>query len=404
MTKGPTNRPLLVALGLLEEMSGDAAIVERVIEQLEALAASGSFRLGGSAAALLAAAGKEPPTHRLQPPLPAPAVTEDELRETLAYDYNQRTQLLAQLWNRFPQVVARGYWRIWRASERHKRIRKGQAETQISRSSRWVPLLHMHDWCREIVEVALDQSLPALRARLIQTGRWHPSMDDQIRDVLTPDAAASAARARSRILRPAAALPRERVGGEAPPAELQSGFFGGWTQVGFWERELVEEDRWSRGTEVTVRSGLFAGTPDGTNEWPWARPRGDFRWHLQQVRPALNAPAYEGALVEWWGQQDATAWEIGLTLRSDVRQMLGLTAAPLPNALDLVDADGAVGAVYRVWRMRPFNYDFGPTTPMITGGSLLLRPDLRTRLQQAADSLIEVTRVEREELTAPPEG
>jgi hypothetical protein len=207
-----------------------------------------------------------------------------------------------------------------------------------------------------------------------------------------------------RIVRPTVPLPRDRAAEVGPPVAAEAGRFRGWMQIGFWERELIEEDRWSNGIAVTVRSGVAGGTPSDQTQWPWAVPRGIFRWHRQQVSAVTTTPTSNGPLAEWWYQQDSTAWEVGLTLRSDVRELLELAAAPLPGPLDLVDAEGEVGAAYRVWRMRPFNYDYHPTTAMLTGAALFLRPDLRALLEETFDPLVGVTRVEREQLTAPADG
>ena len=61
-------------------------------------------------------------------------------------------------------------------------------------------------------------------------------------------------------------------------------------------------------------------------------------------------------------------------MRADVRTRLGLVAAPLPAAYDLIDADGETMIVWRRWWMRPHNYDYGPRTPWFCGGALLAGP------------------------------
>jgi hypothetical protein len=389
---------VLIALALLEEMRAHPLTSAAVHDQLTALAESGSFRLGGSAATLLSLVGESASSRTLCQPQPSPVIGDTEMREALAYDYGRRSEMLGQLWRRYPQLVARDYWRMWRSSARHERIRKAQAETQFSRSNRWVPPLHMHDWCRELLDIALDNTLPALRNHLIQNGRWRPATDAQIRSLLAPDAAASASRARSRIVRPAGPLPRDRNDQEGPSPEYRCEPFHGWIEIASWEREIVDAENWSSGTEFSVRAGVCAGEPTGRTGWPWNPVRGDFSWH-RQSREGDQSVA-PGFLVDWWPHQDATAWEVGLTLRPDVRGLLRLQPAAVPAPLDLVDDGGRVGCVYRLWRMRPFNLEFRPATPMILGGVLLLRPDLYEALQRATDALVATTRVEREELTA----
>jgi hypothetical protein len=64
---------------------------------------------------------------------------------------------------------------------------------------------------------------------------------------------------------------------------------------------------------------------------------------------------------------------------------LGLEAAQLPAPLDLVNEEGQAQAVWRRWWMRPYSYDYGPTTPMLSGGVLLLSPTALSALEHQLD-------------------
>jgi hypothetical protein len=42
--------------------------------------------------------------------------------------------------------------------------------------------------------------------------------------------------------------------------------------------------------------------------------------------------------------------------------------------MNLVGPEGELRACWRHWWMRPWSYDYGPTTPLLRGAALLLAP------------------------------
>lgn len=130
---------------------------------------------------------------------------------------------------------------------------------------------------------------------------------------------------------------------------------------------------------------------------PWENPLTIFRWHEQR----FAGDSSETYLSQWWLQQDCTAWNRGLTLSSRAADALAVAPAELPAPFDLVDCKPDVAAVYREWRMRPFDYDYRPPTPLLRGGVLLLRPDLVERLSERFGELEDDVVVDRDDLVAP---
>lgn len=257
LARDATFTDALLVLRLLEELQEEVdPLIRALREELESYARSSSFRLAETARRLLARLGEDPPRRAGTAGASGPLVSQPEVAEAIRFDYGGRCELYDRVWNRFSQAAARRYWRLWRSSRTHEAIRREQAEAQWSRVATWVPPLEMHDWCYEIFEIGLDGAIDDLRTQLIRNGRWQPSLDDEMRFVAGPDVAASAARARSRIVRPVIALPSEREPGSYPPSRMQCGIYCNWLQVALWEREIVQTDRWRSGTLISVCCGL----------------------------------------------------------------------------------------------------------------------------------------------------
>jgi hypothetical protein len=314
----------------------------------------------------------------VNPPLPEQAArlptTAAQTQQALRQDYADRAEFLAQRWYAFPRRVAEHFQAIWRGGlARNTRIEREQTELQYSRARSWVPPQVLHLWRNELYEIALQDGLDDLCQHLMISGEWRINTRPALHDITAPDAPGAAARGRSRITRPSSlSRPDQVEPGAGPPPMISSGPFAGWTVLGYHERQLVEVD-YSHGQSTIVYAGLTSGDRD-PDSLPWASGRGDFRWHRQQANRDTTSAVAAGPLLQWWVQHDAFAFDRGLTLRADVRTRLGLVAAPLPAAYDLIDADGETMIVWRRWWMRPHNYDYGPRTPWFCGGALLAGP------------------------------
>jgi hypothetical protein len=266
-----------------------------------------------------------------------------------------------------------------------------------------LPPLPLYDWQRELFEVALDETMPDLYVEVVQIEGWTPELSSQLQAQVLPDVAATAARGRSRITRPPLPLPRDCQPLTREASLVQVGPYRGWLRVAYWEQELQELAHWHQGRRIDAEVGLWSGVGNPPASLPFEAPPPGFRWHDQLGFGSLSlAPLQEGWIAMWWIQRDSLAWDHGLTLREDIREALGLTAAPVPAAFDLIDATGATALAYRRWRMRPYSYDYHPVLPLLTGGELLLRPDLAERLRRRLRfPLVEVVRVTSQDLSKP---
>lgn len=382
----------VVQVALDTAIGPDAVLTDRVIAlqlgsmvqiapsdraALRELARRAPFTAAVLAARILERTGEAAP--RARPYIwTRPAVGADAIREALESDYDDRAERLATLWNDFPELVADVYWRQRRGDERHERIRRRQAEQQRSLTAPWVPPLHLHDWYRELFDIALGETLWGLREYLLKRGRWNREWEDGVFETVAPDARTTQARARSRILRPPGLLPEQAVAGRAEPVLETAGAFAGWVRAACIETQAraVDEGSASAGIETVVRSGLV---PRGAapNE-PFVIAARRFLWHeMDRTESARRSPV---SLVRVLQQMDCTAWDHVLAPVPHVRDKLGLRPAPLTKPLDLLDAEGHPAMSLRYWRMRPYNYDYGPATPLLTGVALFVRSDLWGRM------------------------
>jgi hypothetical protein len=398
----------LLAMRLLEIADPAPRSVSQALEDwLPPMCRAQGFGLAHSAQELLGRLGQPTearsaisgPVHR--------TVTEQEIEEALKWDGERRIHVLGRLWRIFPRKIAERYWSLWDVAPSHfGEIVRSQVETQFSRLAEWLGAWPLHRWESELLEIALHDSIDELVGTLIVSGRWQPGRDRWLHEFLSADVAAAVARARSRELRPGGVgLPAERASGSAPPQYRGEAPYAGWLRVALWEDEYRPRDRWRSGDYVRVRSGLWRGpmgqeddAVDAGIHNPWALTSGDFQWHRQRPGDGHAWPP-QGPLAAWSPDHDLVAFDQLLTVVPAVLEHLRLRPAEVPASFDLLDEAGALAAVCRQWRMRPYSYDYHPELPLIRGAELLLRADLAEALV-GLDGVQEVTVVEIERRNA----
>jgi hypothetical protein len=325
-----------------------------------------------------------------------PNVTDQELRHAIGNDYDGRIETLSSAWSELPVVIAARCAAARRTDSSIDDIRDQQAEVQISRSAPWVPPLALHDWWRETLERALQEELWGLRATLASRGVWSGRREQDVLRIVLPDAKTSAARARSRIVRPALDLPASLQSRDGPVVIEKDGPMAGWVRIGYWEQQILTDDRFSSGTEFSVSSGVVLDDADA----PWISAPRLLQWF--DLPLASHDPTDDMHLVAFSGQQDCTAWSAVLLPTPLVLRTQPLTARSPSFPLDLVDAEGLPAVSCRCWSMWPFDFEYGPRTPTLTGAGLWLRSDLFQRVAEAHSATTKTT-VKREALKRTPE-
>lgn len=342
-------------------------------ERLRSLVSTAPFTAATLAKDVLEAAGERAPTYRphIWTTLTATAA---EIADVLQLDYDHRIERIGRLWDQFPQVVADAYRRRRQADDGSEEIRRAQAEVQRSLVAQWVPALPLHDWDREHLEAAIGDALDALRAHLVARGQWD-RFEETVVLMATPDVRTSQARGRSRIPRPAGPLPEDAVTGRSEARPESTGLFAGWIRVADVESSArAVDERRERGADSVVRSGLVVR--GARTAEPFAYATWPLRWHDDTHRHDDD-----DILAVAARQEDCTAWNHVLAPTMRIQRLLGLTPAPLSAPLDLVEAHGSPTVSLRYWRMRPYNYEYGPATPLVHGVALFMNASAWARVR-----------------------
>ncbi|MCW3000543.1 MAG: hypothetical protein JWN65_4092 [Solirubrobacterales bacterium] len=387
----------LVVTRLLELATPAGEIPPYLVDWLPALAAAPGFGLQESAGTLLDRRGEDRPPRRSTVPAATRTLTESRIAEALIWDARDRVERLSALHQPFARMVAGRYWDLFNADrEGTLSLINTQAETQFSRTAPWLPPWFLHRWEAELFEIAIHDAATDLAVQLAASGRWPMEQDRKLHDLLSADVGGAVARARSRTVRPAdVPLAGDREAGEGPPLYCPDGPFEGWLRVGLVEQEIRPGEKYyASGTLTRVASGLWNGDTPADSRAPFGSTSTEWRWHVQR---SIGESTLMGPLATYWEDEHLVLYDGLLSLAPTWMERLGLRPAPLPAPLDLVDADGARGAMVRYWRMRPYSYDYSPPSPTIRGVELLLRPDLAAATGEVAE-LTEVTRVLRRQL------
>lgn len=394
MTSDATLGDELMIMALLESLAraGSKAALEGMVDRLMEVARSTSFALSAMACHLLAHVGIDLDAARFfSTPSHAPHATWET---RLLVSGDKRIARVVASHAAFPDLVARTYDAI--LSRRGRRILTEQRAKQTARGASWVPRFALHTWDRELCLVAADANLGVVVGELDKQGRWTDAIQQEFLKAVVPDAACAAARARSRVLRPDIRLPRDRTSELGAPQCERAGRYEGWVQYGLWERQFGDD--WngpSVGFEATVRSGVRCKGASITSATWHPASTGVF-WHEQEGTTMDDFGG--GVLTQEWLQDDAAFSGRALTLRPEIRGLLELRPRRLPSAMDLVDSSGRALAVYRFWRYQPYSLDYGPRTPTLEGGVLLVDPEASARVQKVVGELEAVTVVEQRQL------
>jgi hypothetical protein len=395
MSRNSTNDDLVIMFELAGPLLASQEVPPDLQAALRAFVDSESLELSHAAARVLARGGDAEGTPRRLPTMISlgDAWHGSELQRA---DYGHRIREISRLEPKFPRMVADAHSTF--NYPRLREIRSEQRDAQTSRSAPWVPYLRMHTWDKELLDAAIDQSLPFLAASLSGRGRWGSHVERDVLAHLLPDAACSASRARSRGLRPDVPLPHERLSEMHPLLGQSIGIYKGWLHYGFWERQFGEDREGEReGFISTVKLGVLCGRAEEGAIWRGGTSLG--RWHEQQLGEIAHF--VDGPVVQQWSQDDAAYAGVLLTLCSEVRGLLQIRPARGAARMDLVTNDGEVLVVYRCWRYHPYSLDYGPATSRIEGGVLLVRPDASQRIISAIGELQSIAVVEHKSVGEP---
>lgn len=257
---------------------------------------------------------------------------------------------------------------------RNQQVDESQASTQFSRSATWVPPTHLWRWRQSLLFTAI-QDVSAESMFLAGSGS-----SDEIARRLGPDTALAIARANSRIPRPDLSLLGDISTGDQDVMLLSSGPFDSWAVLALWEDELREGTKYDEGLKRSVLVGSYRGPSApkqhalfGRAEHSWFYPA-----EGQSFMPALLGGGKWN--VQGLATHDALAWDRYFVLDDQVRKASELTFGPVAKGMTLVDVNSEAAVVWRHWRERPFNLEYGPETPMFRGGALLCRQDLLSSL------------------------
>jgi hypothetical protein len=396
-----------VAVQIAADVVGVAQVkIHLPKEALRRAAKSDSFFVRHRAHEALgtSAAGETDPPPVAVPLVRVPSVS--DFRGAMSNDEPGRAKTISELWKPFAETVAGRFWATWRAAERrNSSIFSAQHDICHSRSATWVPPLRVYDWPHEVFDREVDRAVFDLRDHAFASGEWTPGLVRWLLKVLSCDIVGAGARGRSRIVRPVGPLPRDQKPGSSAPLVRDSGELSSWVRAAYWEEEIEEVKR-DLGRRHKVYAGLWTGAADPLEEeFPLSPVAPDFRWHDQADEDwGIEVGQPLGSRVcALWGRFDATMWDLGLTLDRQYLRRLDLRPADAPGPFDLLNGSGQVAAIYRHWRMRPYDYTYHPALPLIHGGELLISPAVAESVAKLSGrDLLEVTVVRREDLLEQP--
>lgn len=379
----PISSVMLVLHALVEAEADPYPITLALRDDLQALSGSDIFGLRLLAETLLERAGEEPSVVNrgraiaMSSPLP-----EEKQEGILSIDWGERVEQIAQIWEDFPQLVARRFDYLWEGHKLIKERAKSRYKAAHSRVRRELPPTPMLFWEQELFESVFHEVLNGIDDQLSHDNEWADGSRSQIGSMVLPRVHLHVANWHSRGTRPPLPLPSDqRDGVEAVMPIADGKEYAGWYRCGYFERQLRmgETGMFSCDGLITVMAGVqfpgVSGVFDPT-EIPFAMVNADLWWAPYDLIPE-QPDGFIGYSVGLDPVNDLIGRSPILSLQPAVVARLKLQApASWQNQLALTDTSGAVAVVFRSWGVRPVGDSVDEENLMLEGCDLLVRPDV----------------------------
>jgi hypothetical protein len=362
---------------LLQFEPAPFVISRAMVAELNASVSSGRFGTEQIALILLNRAkisvGGQP---KRKAPLVSHTPPEYKLRAIMSLDVYDIVPRITQMWQDFPEIVAGRFETIMRSSDlQMERVRdRWEARRSVSRKS--YPLAEFHGWENELFADSLNEVLIGLEAHLWSEGKWNDRVNPQVLRALLPSAEIPARHYWTRRVRPSWPLPSVLSDSIQEVQSVPDGELTGWKRIAYFERYLEMETSFGEIKSSTRATAVVVlGDPV---------PPGEELFHFSDNRDWMRRARRLFALE---GVSGAVAGHTFFGIPFQVHELLGL-APNLANTLnlsgrreigplDLFDDEGKIAVAFRWWQCRPLgDHGFADETPRLSGGALLMRPDV----------------------------
>lgn len=312
-------------------------------------------------------------------PFVSVTLSPDKQERCLSLDTNGVVPKAADLWPEFPEIVAARFETLFESNETNKARMKDRWEACGSVAHKSYPLASLHPWEAELFTDSLNEVLTGLEAHLWSKGEWNDNVWPEVLSWLLSDAEMPARHYWSRRVRPSWPLPSTLPVGLQAVQTVPEGELTGWVRIGYFETYLEMDSPFSEiKTSTRVTAGMVlldnvVAIPHGAlplciaNNQDWINP----------ARPLFALDKYSGPVAghSYFGIPFEFHELLGLT--PNLAGALNLSGRQEIGPLDLFDSAGKLAVAFRWWRCRPLgDHGFADETPRLSGGALLMRPDI----------------------------
>jgi len=378
----PISSSLLVLHALVEAEAHPYPVTLALRDELRSLSGSDMFGLRLLAETLLERAGEElhavNQRHTLAMSSP---LTEEKQEGILLIDWGERVEGVAELWEDFPQLVARRFDYLWEGHKLIKERAKSRYKAAHSRVRTELPPTPMLFWEQELFESVFHEVLNGIDDQLSHDDVWTAGARSRVGSMVLPRVHLQVANWHSRVTRPPLPLPSDQREGVEAVSPLGDGNeYAGWYRCGYFESQLRvgEAGMFSCDGFTTAIAGVqFPGMPGifDPTEIPLAMGNGDSWWAPYDLIPE-QPDGFIGCAVGLDPVNDLIGRTPILSLQPAVAARLKLQGpTSWQNQLALTDASGA-SVVFRSWGVRPVGDSVDEENLMLEGCDLLVRPDV----------------------------
>lgn len=300
----------------------------------------------------------------------------NKLKAILSLDVHNVVQQIAQLWPEFPEIVAGRFETVIGADELQMERVKDRWEVRRSISRKSYPLAKLHGWENELFAESLNEVLTGLEAHLWSKGEWDERAWREVLSLLLPNAEIPARHYLSRRVRPSWQLPSTLSDFLQEVEVVPDGELTNWKRVAYFEEYLETEsslDEIKLSTRVTA--GVVIGDPLPHDVLPLLKAD-DEVW-VGRARALFELKGFSGAVAGHSFFGNPFRFHELLGLERNLANTLELSGRREIGPLDLFDAKGELAVAFRWWQCRPLgDHGFADETPRLSGGALLMRPDV----------------------------
>lgn len=310
-------------------------------------------------------------------------LSRSEQRRILSLDTRKVVEKVENLWSDFPEVVASRFETIIRSDDVHKGRMEDRWESCWSIAHKSYPRASLHGWEHELFTDSLNEVLTGLEAHLWSSGEWDERVWPKVLSWLLPNTEIPARHYWSRRVRPSWPLPSTLSDGVQPVQSVPDGELSGWRRIAYFEtylncdNSLGEIKQQTRATAGVILDDRAPTLPKDDLPLQF----GDDRIWLCRLRPLFPLGAFRNAIAGLSKFGIPFEFHELLGLIPDLVATLELVPRLELGPLDLFDKQSNLAVAYRWWRCRRLgNHGFADETPMLFGGSLLMRPDIFAEL------------------------